>query len=73
LPKVIGGLAALIAIAGGIIAHVDPVTSLWRAGLVFLLGWVLTQVWYVFFTVRVQSPAGTATEPQAQSGSRSET
>lgn len=46
-------------------ARVDPVTSLWRAGLVFLLGWVFTQVWYVFFTVRVHSSGGDYTDNPA--------
>lgn len=72
MPKVIGGLAALVALAGGILARVDPLTSLWRAGLVFLLGWVLTQVWYVFFTVRVHptdfGPANNGPTPQAHMG-----
>jgi hypothetical protein len=54
LSKVIGGFAALIALGGGILARVDPLTSLWRAGLVFLLGWLLASVWYVFFTVRIE-------------------
>lgn len=54
MPKVIGGLAAFAALAGGILARVDPVTCVLRAALVFVLGLVATQIWYVFFTVRVR-------------------
>lgn len=61
MPKLVGGLAALVALAGGILAHVEPLTCLFRAALAFLLGWLLTQLWYVFFTIRVQ-PGISATE-----------
>ena len=53
VPKLIGGMSALVALAAGILAKVEPVTCVMRAGLAFLLGLVATQVWYVFFTVRV--------------------
>lgn len=53
MPTLIGGLAALIALAAGIIFNVDPMAMLWRAALAFLLGSIATQLWYVFFTVRV--------------------
>ena len=62
MPKVVGGLAALAALAAGILAQVDPVTCLMRAGLAFLLGFVGTQAWYVFFTVRIQPNAESAHE-----------
>jgi hypothetical protein len=55
MPKLIGGLAALVALAGGILANVEPVACLGRSALAFLLGWLLTQLWYVFFTIRVQT------------------
>lgn len=67
MPKLVGGLAALLALAGGILARVDPMTSLSRAALAFLLGWLLTQLWYVFFTIRVQ-PSNSATEEQPLTG-----
>lgn len=54
VPKLVGGLSALVALAAGILARVEPVTCVSRAGLAFLLGFVATQVWYVFFTVRIQ-------------------
>jgi hypothetical protein len=57
MPKVVGGLAALVALSAGILAHVDPMDCLWRAALAFALGIVATQVWYVFFTIRTRSSA----------------
>ncbi len=54
MPTVVGGLAALMALAAGILGRVEPVTTTGRAALAFVLGWVLTHVWYVFFTVRVE-------------------
>jgi hypothetical protein len=72
MPTLIGGLAALMALAAGILAQVEPVACTTRAALAFLLGWVGTQVWYVFFTVRIQrgSPneedPGSAQEPPAK-------
>lgn len=54
MPTIVGGLAAIVALAGGILSGVDPVATMWRATLAFLLGWAATQVWYVFFTVRKQ-------------------
>lgn len=53
MPKVIGGFAALVALAAGILQNVEPITSVQRAALAFVLGAFLTQLWYVFFTVRV--------------------
>lgn len=53
MPTLIGGVAALIALAAGIIYNVDPMAMLWRAALAFVLGSIATQLWYVFFTVRV--------------------
>lgn len=61
MPKLVGGLAALLALAGGILAKVEPFTCLGRSALAFILGWLLTQLWYVFFTIRVQ-PGNANTE-----------
>ena len=61
MPKLVGGLAALVALAGGILAHVEPITCIARSALAFILGWLLTQLWYVFFTIRVQ-PGNVNTE-----------
>lgn len=54
MPTLIGGCVALVALAAGILARVEPITIVQRAGLAFILGVFLTQLWYVFFTVRVQ-------------------
>lgn len=53
MPRLIGGIAALVALAVGILSSVDPIECIVRAALAFLLGSLATQVWYVFFTVRV--------------------
>ncbi|MFY9233548.1 MAG: hypothetical protein WAO58_03720 [Fimbriimonadaceae bacterium] len=65
MPTLIGGLAALAALAAGILANVDPLACTWRACLAFLLGWTGTQVWYVFFTVRIQHESTDLGEPES--------
>ncbi len=55
MQKLVGGIAAFVAIAAGILCSVEPVTIVLRAALAFLLGSLATQVWYVFFTVRVHT------------------
>ena len=50
MPFAVGGLAALVALAAGILAHVDPLTSLWRAALALVLGWIGANLWYVITT-----------------------
>jgi hypothetical protein len=67
MPTLIGGILALVALAAGILSHVEPVASIERALLAFVLGWMLTHVWYVFFTVRIGGAATDAPsdEPQA--------
>lgn len=54
MPTLVGGLAAFAALAAGILRQVDPVATISRAALAFVLGWILTHLWYVFFTVRVE-------------------
>jgi hypothetical protein len=49
MPFIIGGVTAIVALAAGIIGQVDPIASLWRALLAFVLGYVFTAVWYAFF------------------------
>jgi hypothetical protein len=58
MPRLVGGLAALVALAAGILSHVDPVTSVLRALLAFIVGSIATQLWYVFFATRVVRPGG---------------
>lgn len=66
MPTLVGGLAALIALAAGILFQVDPVASLQRSFLAFLLGWFLTQIWYVFFTVRIGVASADRGQNQAE-------
>ena len=54
MPKLIGGLAALTALAAGVFAKVDPVACMERAGIAFLVGVFGTQLWNGLFT----SPVG---------------
>jgi|CXWL01.1.fsa_nt_gi hypothetical protein len=57
MQKLIGGIAAFVAIAAGILCGVEPVTVVFRSALAFILGSLATQLWYVFFTVRVHTLA----------------
>jgi len=54
LPPLIGSVAAFVALAAGILSRVDPVAIIGRACLAYMLGWVLAQVWHVFFAVRTE-------------------
>ncbi len=49
MPLTIGGITASVALIAGIIGGVDPIASLWRAFLAFVLGYVLAAVWYAIF------------------------
>ena len=60
MAKLVGALAALIALSAGILAQVNSMLCLQRALLAYVVGWFGTQLWYVFFTVRVQSLGPTA-------------
>jgi hypothetical protein len=55
MPLIIGGVAAMVALAAGILGQVDAIASLGRALLAFVLGWIGGQVWYAMFTVQGQS------------------
>jgi hypothetical protein len=55
MPLIFGGIAAMVALAAGILAQVDPIASLGRALLAFVLGWIGGQIWYAMFTVQGQS------------------
>lgn len=54
---VVGGLSALVALAAGVLAHVDPITSLWRAVIAFILGWIGVGIWQAVIGVREPSVA----------------
>ncbi|MFN8220811.1 MAG: hypothetical protein U0S12_11865 [Fimbriimonadales bacterium] len=68
MSKVVAGLAALIALSAGILAKVDPITCLQRGAVAYIIGWFGTQVWYVFFTVRVQPLRVATDEEEADPG-----
>ncbi len=47
MPFIVGSLAAMIALIGGILAKIDPVSCLTRSLLAFFLGWIAAQLWQV--------------------------
>lgn len=57
MPMAVGGLAALVALAAGILGGVDPLTCLMRAGIAMVLGIFATQVWYVLIAGENRSGA----------------
>lgn len=57
MPKVVGLICALVALAASILAKAEPGTSAIRALLAFVAGSFLTQIWYVFFATQVAKPS----------------
>jgi hypothetical protein len=55
MPFVLGGIAAIVALVGGVLAKVDPVSCLTRALLVFFLGWIAAQLWQLILVLVGQS------------------
>ena len=55
MPFIIAGIAAMVALVGGVLAKVDPVSCLTRALLAFVLGWIAAQLWQVILVVVGQS------------------
>jgi hypothetical protein len=68
MPFVVGGIAALVALAAGILAQVDPITSLWRAALAFVLGLIGANLWYVFTTIGRQPEAISESATPSEAG-----
>lgn len=66
MAKLVGALAALIALSAGILAQVNSILCLQRAAVAYAVGWFGTQLWYVFFTVRVQTPVPKAKVSQEE-------
>lgn len=62
IPIVVGGLAALVGLAAGILAKVDPLMCVGRAVVAFVLGMVGTQFWLAVFATApreaLASPTG---------------
>lgn len=54
MPKVIGGILAILALGASLLAEVDPTTTLMRGLVAYIIGSFCTQVWYLFFTIRAQ-------------------
>lgn len=55
----------MVALAAGILANVDPLTSLWRAAIAFMLGWVGAGIWAAVTTpVRPQAENSGVAAPQ---------
>lgn len=51
MPFAIGSFAALVALAAGILSHVDSLASLWRALLAFFVGWACASVWQALTSI----------------------
>lgn len=48
---IIGGAAAMIALIAGIMAQVDSTTIMERAGIAFVVGWILGLIWQMLSTI----------------------
>jgi hypothetical protein len=53
LPKLIGLVCALVALAASILSKVDAGPALLRSAIAYFAGSLLTQAWYVFFATRI--------------------
>jgi hypothetical protein len=51
MSRILGGLAAIIALASGILSGIDPVLCLERAAIVFVVGAVCGHVWHALSTM----------------------
>lgn len=58
MPKVIGGLLALVALSAAMLSGADPLQCLIRGAIAYVVGVFATQLWYVFFTLRITHTAG---------------
>lgn len=56
MPKLVGALLALLALGASLLVRVEPLDCLLRAGVAYVIGYIATSAWYVFFTVRVGTP-----------------
>ena len=54
MPIIVGGLLAIVAIMAGIVGHVDPVTTVVRSGLAFVLGWFAAKMWHGILSTQVR-------------------
>ena len=51
MPFIVGGIAAMAALVGGILAKIDPVSCLTRSLLAFFVGWIAAQLWQLILTL----------------------
>lgn len=65
MPVLVGGLAAIVALAAGIMGNVDPVTTVIRSSLAFLLVWFAAKMWQAILStqaIRFEERVGTEEE-----------
>jgi hypothetical protein len=62
MPKVIGLLCCLVSLAASVLAKSEPASAAVRAGLAFIAGRFLTQIWYVFFATQMAKPTSLSDE-----------
>lgn len=51
MPFIVAGIAAIVALVGGVLSKVDPVSCLTRALLAFFLGWIAAQLWQIILVL----------------------
>ena len=66
MPKLVGATLALIALAASILAQVGPIDCLLRGMVAYIVGRFATQLWYVFFTIRVERGKPESSEPKLE-------
>lgn len=53
MERLIGALAALVALMAGILNRLEPIESLQRAAIAFTVGWMLGKIWHGLTTVLI--------------------
>ena len=66
MPFIVGGIAALVALVGGVLAKIDPVSCLIRALLAFFLGWIAAQLWQVILVLVGQNRVPAKEEDESE-------
>jgi len=57
MPRFVGALAALVALAAGILARIDPLVCLERAAIAFAVGWTVGLVGKIVFEAVQRKPS----------------
>lgn len=55
MERLIGALAALVALMAGILNRLEPIESLQRAAIAFIVGWMLGKIWHGLTTVLISA------------------